>query len=94
MTINIAINGFGRIGRMVLRSLIENNVKGVNVVALNDLGSLESNIHLFKHDSIHGNFTTPIRQLKSGLKIRSARKGGLILRSGWEIRSGWKIRSG
>lgn len=69
MTINIAINGFGRIGRMVLRSLIENNVKGVNVVALNDLGSLESNIHLFKHDSIHGNFTTPIRQLKSGLKI-------------------------
>ncbi|MBL6767436.1 MAG: erythrose-4-phosphate dehydrogenase, partial [Candidatus Micropelagos sp.] len=39
MTINIAINGFGRIGRMVLRSLIENNVKGLNVVALNDLGS-------------------------------------------------------
>ena len=42
MTINIAINGFGRIGRMVLRSLIENNVKGVNVVALNDLGSLKA----------------------------------------------------
>ena len=69
MTVNIAINGFGRIGRMVLRSLIENNVKGVNVVALNDLGSLESNIHLLKHDSVHGSFTPPIRQLKSGLKI-------------------------
>ena len=69
MTINIAINGFGRIGRMVLRSLIENNVKGLNVVALNDLGSLETNIHLLKHDSIHGSFTMPVRQLKSGLKI-------------------------
>ena len=69
MTINIAINGFGRIGRMVLRSLIENNVKGLNVVALNDLGSLETNIHLLKHDSIHGSFITPVRQLKSGLKI-------------------------
>ena len=69
MTINIAINGFGRIGRMVLRSLIENNVKGLNVVALNDLGSLETNIHLLKHDSIHGSFTMPLRQLKSGLKI-------------------------
>ena len=69
MTINIAINGFGRIGRMVLRSLIENNIKGLKVVALNDLGSLETNIHLLKHDSIHGNFNAPIRQLKSGLKI-------------------------
>ena len=52
----IAINGFGRIGRMVLRSLVERNVRDIQVVAINDLGSLEDNAHLFKYDSIHGRF--------------------------------------
>lgn len=52
----IAINGFGRIGRMILRSLLERNVRDIQVVAINDLGSLEDNAHLFKYDSIHGRF--------------------------------------
>jgi glyceraldehyde 3-phosphate dehydrogenase len=52
----IAINGFGRIGRMILRSLVERNVRDLQVVAINDLGSLENNAHLFKYDSIHGRF--------------------------------------
>ncbi len=56
MTIRVAINGFGRIGRMVLRALAENNRKDVQVVAINDLGSLDSNAHLFKYDSVHGRF--------------------------------------
>lgn len=56
----IAINGFGRIGRLVLRALIENGKgKDLQVIAINDLGSPESNLHLFKYDSIHGFFNHP-----------------------------------
>lgn len=54
--IRVAINGFGRIGRMVLRSLMEQGRDDVQVVAINDLGSIEANAHLFKYDSIHGRF--------------------------------------
>jgi len=56
MTIRVAINGFGRIGRMVLRALCEKNRKNIQIVAINDLGSLASNAHLFKYDSVHGRF--------------------------------------
>ena len=56
MTKRVAINGFGRIGRMVLRALVENPKSGFQVVAINDLGPIEANAHLFKYDSIHGRF--------------------------------------
>ncbi|MEI8295987.1 MAG: type I glyceraldehyde-3-phosphate dehydrogenase [Alphaproteobacteria bacterium] len=56
MNLRVAINGFGRIGRMVLRALVESKIKGVNVVAINDLGSPEGNTHLLKYDSVHGRF--------------------------------------
>lgn len=52
----IAINGFGRIGRMVLRAIIESGRKDLEVVAINDLGSIDINAHLLKYDSIHGRF--------------------------------------
>lgn len=52
----IAINGFGRIGRMILRAAAEKQVKGLEIVAINDLGSLKDNVHLFKYDSVHGRF--------------------------------------
>jgi glyceraldehyde 3-phosphate dehydrogenase len=52
----IAINGFGRIGRMVLRAMAERKVTDINLVAINDLGSLTDNVHLFKYDSVHGRF--------------------------------------
>jgi len=56
MNLRIAINGFGRIGRMVLRALVESKAKGISVVAINDLGSPEGNTHLLKYDSVHGRF--------------------------------------
>lgn len=56
MKTRIAINGFGRIGRMVLRAIVESNRKDFDIVAINDLGSIESNAHLLKYDSIHGRF--------------------------------------
>ncbi|WP_018997502.1 type I glyceraldehyde-3-phosphate dehydrogenase [Hirschia maritima] len=54
MAVRIAINGFGRIGRLVLRSIIENNRTDVEVVSINDLGPVETNAHLLKYDSVHG----------------------------------------
>lgn len=56
MTLKIAINGFGRIGRMILRAMAENPRPGIKIVAINDLGTLSDNAHLFKFDSIHGTY--------------------------------------
>jgi glyceraldehyde 3-phosphate dehydrogenase len=56
MTIRLGINGFGRIGRNVLRALIETGRDDLEVVAINDLGPVESNAHLLRHDSVHGRF--------------------------------------
>ncbi len=57
MTIKIAINGFGRIGRNVLRALIENGHDDIQVVAINDLSPPETSVHLFEFDSVHGRFS-------------------------------------
>jgi len=54
MAIRVAINGFGRIGRLCLRAIIESNRDDVEVVAINDLGPVETNAHLLKYDSVHG----------------------------------------
>jgi len=54
MSIRVAINGFGRIGRLCLRSLIEKGRDDIEVVAINDLGPVETNAHLLKYDSVHG----------------------------------------
>lgn len=56
MTVRVAINGFGRIGRLVLRAAVEAANSDVEVVAINDLGSVEANAHLFRYDSVHGRF--------------------------------------
>src|SRR5579863_2090869 len=56
MAVRVAINGFGRIGRLVLRALHESGRKEIEAVAINDLGSVEANAHLLKHDSVHGRF--------------------------------------
>ena len=54
MPVRVAINGFGRIGRLVLRALLESHRKDLEVVALNDLGPVETNAHLLRYDSVHG----------------------------------------
>jgi len=56
MTLRVAINGFGRIGRLVLRSIAEHGIRDVEVVAINDLGPVETNAHLLRYDSVHGRF--------------------------------------
>jgi len=56
MTVRVAINGFGRIGRNVLRAIAESGRKDIEVVAANDLGPVETNAHLLRYDSVHGRF--------------------------------------
>lgn len=60
MSVRIAISGFGRIGRHILRAIIESGRTDVTVVAINDLGSVASNAHLLRYDSVHGALPTPI----------------------------------
>lgn len=60
MTVKVAINGFGRIGRNVLRSIVENNRTDIEVVGINDLGPAATNAHLLKYDSVHGKFNADI----------------------------------
>ena len=56
MTVKVAINGFGRIGRNVLRAIVESGRTDIEVVAINDLGPVETNAHLIRYDSVHGRF--------------------------------------
>ncbi|MCW5713659.1 MAG: type I glyceraldehyde-3-phosphate dehydrogenase [Bauldia sp.] len=56
MTVKVAINGFGRIGRNVLRAIVESGRTDIKVVAINDLGPVETNAHLLRFDSVHGRF--------------------------------------
>ncbi|HDR27947.1 type I glyceraldehyde-3-phosphate dehydrogenase [Rhodovulum sp.] len=56
MTVKVAINGFGRIGRNVLRAIVESGRTDIEVVAINDLGPVETNAHLMRYDSVHGRF--------------------------------------
>lgn len=56
MTLKVGINGFGRIGRLVLRSIVENGRDDIEVVGINDLGPVKTNAHLLQYDTIHGKF--------------------------------------
>jgi len=65
----IAINGFGRIGRLTLRAFLEKKPKDIEIVAINDLADLNSNVHLFKYDSVHGTFKNEIKISGSSISI-------------------------
>jgi glyceraldehyde 3-phosphate dehydrogenase len=67
--IKIGINGFGRIGRLVLRALLDNYKEKIQVVAINDLGSIEANAHLVKYASTHGTLPYDVETSKDGFKI-------------------------
>ena len=61
MAVRVAINGFGRIGRNVLRAIMESGRKDIEVVAINDLGPVETNAHLLRFDSVHGRFPHEVK---------------------------------
>lgn len=61
MTVKVAINGFGRIGRNILRAIIESGRTDIQVVSINDLGPVETNAHLMRYDSVHGRFPGEVK---------------------------------
>jgi len=69
MAVRVAINGFGRIGRLVLRAAMESGRKDIEFVAINDLGSVENNAHLLKYDTVHGIFPGKVRTGKDWMDL-------------------------
>ena len=69
MTVKVAINGFGRIGRNVLRAIIESGRTDIEVVALNDLGPVETNAHLLRYDSVHGRFPHTVTTTRDTIDV-------------------------
>jgi glyceraldehyde 3-phosphate dehydrogenase len=67
MAVRLAINGFGRIGRLILRALIESGRDDLVVVGINDLGPVETNAHLLRYDSVHGRFPGAVRTQKDSM---------------------------
>ncbi len=67
--VKIGINGFGRIGRLILRALLENYKGKIQVVGINDLGSIETNAHLIKYDSTHGILNHDVKTTSDGFQI-------------------------
>jgi glyceraldehyde 3-phosphate dehydrogenase len=69
MAVKVAINGFGRIGRNVLRAIIESGRTDIEVVAINDLGPVETNAHLLRFDSVHGRFPAEVRTTETTIDV-------------------------
>ena len=76
MTIKVAINGFGRIGRLALRSIVEHRRQDIEVVAINDLGPVTTMAHLLKYDSVHGVFDAEVSASSAAMpRSGSSREG-------------------
>ena len=69
MAVKVAINGFGRIGRNVLRAIIESGRTDIEVVAINDLGPVETNAHLLRFDSVHGRFPVEVKTTEDSIDV-------------------------
>ncbi len=69
MKIKVAINGFGRIGRLTLRAFLERKISDFDIIAINDLGDVGSNLHLLKYDSVHGTLPFELTKNKDSVRI-------------------------
>ncbi len=69
MAVKVAINGFGRIGRNVLRAIIESGRTDIEVAAINDLGPVETNAHLLRFDSVHGRFPAEVKTTETTIDV-------------------------
>ncbi len=71
MTVKVAINGFGRIGRNIVRAIYESGRKDIDIVAINDLGPVETNAHLLRYDSVHGRFPSDVKVKGDTIQVGS-----------------------
>ncbi|HEU0118415.1 MAG TPA: type I glyceraldehyde-3-phosphate dehydrogenase [Alphaproteobacteria bacterium] len=88
MTTKVAINGFGRIGRLVLRALIDSGRTDIEIVGINDLADANTNAHLLKYDSVHGRFKHDVKTEGNDLIINGKRVKGSQTRDPAQL--GWK----
>ena len=72
MAVRVAINGFGRIGRNILRAIVESGRKDIEVVTINDLGPVETNAHLLRFDSVHGRFPHEVKVVGDSITVGGA----------------------
>lgn len=72
MTVKVAVNGFGRIGRNIVRAIYESGRDDIEVVAINDLGPVETNAHLLRYDSVHGRFPSEVKVEGDSISIDSS----------------------
>ncbi len=73
MAVRVAINGFGRIGRLVLRAVVESGRDDIEVVGINDLGPVETNAHLLRYDSVHGRFPGEVQVIGDDIDVGRGR---------------------
>src|SRR3954454_24078883 len=85
MTVKLAINGFGRIGRNILRAIVESGRRDIEVVAVTDLGPVETNAHLLRFDSVHGRFPSEVKVEGDSLVIDVRRVKGTPIRNPAEL---------
>jgi glyceraldehyde 3-phosphate dehydrogenase len=85
MTVKVAINGFGRIGRNILRAIVESGRTDIEVVAVNDLGPVETNAHLLRFDSVHGRFPSEVKVEGDALVIDGRRVKVTAIRNPAEL---------
>ncbi len=85
MTLRVAINGFGRIGRLVLRSIAEHARRDIEVVAINDLGPVETNAHLLRYDSVHGRFPGTVTSGEDWIDVGLGRIKATAIRNPAEL---------
>ena len=85
MVTTVAINGFGRIGRNVLRAIAESGRKDIEVVAINDLGPVETNAHLFRYDSVHGRFGGEVTTGEDWMDVGLGRMKATAIRNPEEL---------
>jgi glyceraldehyde 3-phosphate dehydrogenase len=85
MAVKVAINGFGRIGRNVLRAIIESGRTDIEVVAINDLGPVETNAHLLRFDSVHGRFPATVTTTANSIDVGRGPIGVTAIRNPAEL---------
>src|ERR1700694_3224308 len=73
MPVRVAINGFGRIGRNILRAIAESGRKDIAVLAINDLAPVETNAHLLRFDSVHGRYPGEVKVVGDSIECGSGR---------------------
>src|SRR5256886_2906738 len=73
MSVRVAINGFGRIGRNILRAIAESGRNDIEVVAINDLAPVETNAHLLRYDSVHGRFPGEVKVEGDSISVGNGR---------------------